>query len=392
MFEFYFDIRDIFKVPRAAFSIRRIAVHFRALVVAFFVYDVFSYVGLAISGISFTSAFSRYYLFPPILSFIAESAQISPAGVIIQLVGIFLFILINYIAGAAVAKITLEQLRGNSFYTAKESWAFVRRNWLAVITPPVIIFLFVSILIGVVLLFGAIGLIPFVGEFLVSLTVFPSYFIGLSILLFVVIGFFGFALTPAIVGSAGGDTFETTFELFSTVTNKPLRLIVYETVHTLFSALCTMVFAIVSILGIWISISFLTVVMGSKFLAIFSLAWGMLPSFVKFLFSSHFLGGALSWVKPGYIEFAGLPGVWDIIVSTVFVFGLYAIIGVIVAYALSVHNVGQTIIYIILRKNKDDENLLEAFDAEYEEALMREAAQATAEIKLRREKEDEKNS
>lgn len=392
MFEFYFDFRDIFKAPRSAFSIRRIAVHFRALIVAFFVYNVFSYIGLAISGVGFASAFARYYLFPPLFAFSAETAQISPAGVIVQFIGVFLFVLINYIAGAAVAKITLEQLRGNSFYTAKEGWGFVRRNWLAIVAPPVVIFIFLTALIGVVFLFGAIGLIPFVGELLVSLSALPLFFAGLLIFLFLVICFYALVLTPAIVGSTGGDTFETTFELFSTVTNKPLRLIIYEAIHTLFGALGVVVFFIASIIALWLSTSILTAIMGPKFLAIFSPAWGTLPSFVKFLFSSHFLGGALSWIKPGYIEFAGPPGVWDTIVATIFVFGLYAVIGLIVSYALSVHNVGQTIIYIILRKNKDDENLLETFDAEYEEALMREAAQATAELKQQRETEDEEDN
>ena len=62
------------------------------------------------------------------------------------------------------------------------------------------------------------------------------------------------------------------------------------------------------------------------------------------------------------------------------------------SYGLSIHNVGQTIIYVVLRKNKDDENLLETFDDEYEEALMREAAQASAEIKRQREEKYEESN
>ena len=80
----------------------------------------------------------------------------------------------------------------------------------------------------------------------------------------------------------------------------------------------------------------------------------------------------------------GPPGIWNGVVATIFAFGLYAVIGLIASYGLSVHNVGQTIIYIVLRKNKDDENLLGTFDNEYEEALMREAAKASAELKRQR--------
>jgi len=38
----------------------------------------------------------------------------------------------------------------------------------------------------------------------------------------------------------------------------------------------------------------------------------------------------------------------------------------------------------VLRKKKDDENLLATFDNEYDEALMREAAKASAELKRQR--------
>ncbi|MCP4231299.1 MAG: hypothetical protein GY771_14275 [bacterium] len=397
MYEFNFDFRDIFRVPRLAFSLRRILTHFRALIIAFFLYNVFSYLALIVSGVGFTSAFARYYLFPPLLMFgdIAcggEGTTSAPClGIFIQFIGILAFILINYVAGAATSKITLEQLRGNGFYTVKESRAFVRRNRLAIIAPPVVIFLVIAVFVGITLLFGAVGLIPYAGELMVSLSAVPLYFVGLLILLFSFVGLYAFVLTPAIVGCTGGDTFETTFELFSTATNRPLRLVVYETIHLVFGALGFLLFAVASVLALWFFITPLTAVMGPKFLVIFATAWNVLPSFVKYLFSSNFLGGILSWFKPGYIEMAGPPGVWSSIVATLFAFGLYSIIGIIVSYGLSIHNVGQTIIYVVLRKNKDDENLLETFDDEYEEALMREAAQASAEIKRQREDDDKES-
>ncbi len=68
---------------------------------------------------------------------------------------------------------------------------------------------------------------------------------------------------------------------------------------------------------------------------------------------------------------ASLPLAWpQAIAATVVSLGLLIIYGIAFAYGLNVHTVGQTLIYIILRKKKDDENLLEMFDDELEQAML----------------------
>jgi hypothetical protein len=66
-----------------------------------------------------------------------------------------------------------------------------------------------------------------------------------------------------------------------------------------------------------------------------------------------------------------LPLPWpQAIAATLMSLGLLVILGVVCSYILNVNTVGQTIIYTILRKKKDDENLLEMYDDELEQAVL----------------------
>jgi hypothetical protein len=68
---------------------------------------------------------------------------------------------------------------------------------------------------------------------------------------------------------------------------------------------------------------------------------------------------------------AVLPLPWpQAIAATLLSLGFLIIYGIVVSYILNVNTVSQTIIYTVLRKKKDDENLLEMYDDELEQAML----------------------
>jgi hypothetical protein len=192
-----------------------------------------------------------------------------------------------------------------------------------------------------------------------------------------------------VVATTGDDTFETSFELFSTLSGQPWRLGVYEVLAWALTAAAGALFALFTAAALKVAYLALYVPMGTKFAAAFAAAWRVMPCWLRGAYPGAC--GPPAWISSWDVRsfFAGgepaLPLPWpQAVAATLLSLSLLLIYGVVVAYVLNVNTVGQTIIYTILRKKKDDENLLEMYDDEMEQAMLAlgtqpEAAPGTAE-------------
>ncbi len=375
MYEMRFNFIDLFRIPRLAFRAKKIWIHFRALVFGLVLYNVFTYAGAVASGYNLLDVFRIYYLFPPVSLCdcgLWTSFILSPWGILLHVIGIVLFILPNYLALATVSKVTIEQLRGNDFYSAKEASAYTRRRWRAVVFTPVVYIVILGVLVGLGLLAGLIGKIPYVGELATAFMIVPMYLGGLVFVFTVVVFVISLPLTPAIVGATGSDTFETSFELFSTLSAQPWRLLIYELLYCFIRAFATVLFGVVSLLALRFAFTLLLIPMGAKFLLYFAAAWETMPAPFRALVAGTYTPccNLLNWFVPGYISTTGPIGGFDALVATILGVSILFVLGVIVSYSLSLVSTGQTVIYTILRKKKDGENILEFFDDDVEQALL----------------------
>jgi hypothetical protein len=375
MYEMRFNFVDLFRIPRLAFRAKKIWIHFRALVFGLVLYNVFTYAGAVVSGYGLLDSFRVYYLFPPLSLFQTElwsSFALEPWGIVLHVIGLVLLVLPNYLALATVSKVTIEQLRGNDFYSASEAGAYTRRRWRAVVFTPVAYIVILGVLIGLALLVGLIGKVPYVGELFAAFMTVPMYLGGLLFVFLVVVLVISLPLTPAIVGATGSDTFETSFELFSTLSAQPWRLLIYELLYCFIRAFATVLFGVVSLLALRIAFTLLLIPMGAKFLLYFAAAWETMPGPFRALVTGNYTPccDLLNWFVPGYISTTGPIGGFDALVATIFAVSILFVLGVIVSYSFSLVSTGQTVIYTILRQKKDGENILEFFDDDVEEALL----------------------
>lgn len=407
MVKLHFNFKDIFRAPRLAFSPKKIWIQFLGFLFGWLGYFLLTYlaVGLAknfgISEYGWAETWNAYKLFPlPI--FLPWSLKW------IWLIGIVWMIVMILLADAAVSKVTLEQLQGNDFYEVKESLGFVKKNWRAVIFSPIAIFLFALFFIVCGIILGWLGRIPWIGELVLSLFTIFIFFVCLFIVFLLISLYFSRWLAPAVVGTTNSDTFDTLFEIFSTVTTQPWRLVVYSILLVLLVALSGGIFIMASHESFTIADTVLGQrwVMGEKYYRVVAAAMGYLPTMRQvvpdFISRIPCCGENLSILFGGFsstpvgelrlfpfgAETLGNLPVFESISAFIVGIFLWLIFLMVFAYPKAVLSVGYTLIYIVLTQKKDNKNLLEKKEERREEWKPPEPV--VAEKKEEEKKEEEK--
>jgi hypothetical protein len=410
MKEMYFDFRDVFRAPRLALSLKKIWIHFVALVWGLLVYNILFYLGVFIVAIQqgytfdlwaeITFGAANFGIFPcPFVGpYLLYFGDIFLAWFVWG-VGLAFLLIYGFLARGAVAKITVEQLKGNDFYTRRESWRFVRKNWKAMIFAPVALVIILALMFAGGIILGLIASIPAVGQILATLFMFPFYAIGLFYVFLLGVFILSTFFSPVIVASTRNDVFETIFELYTTLSNQPWRLLTYEVLLKIISGIAVMLFTAVSFLGLNALFLSYSVVIADKMTLLLQKSIQFLPQLTilykgvisnLFLgtFPTHFIPGSMGSFTPnGWSEVFINPAIWcggtvtlpeyDItykISVALLAITLNLVLAFIISYGLAIGSVGQTVTYIVLRKKKDDENLLERVDEDLEEIIPTEEA------------------
>ncbi len=283
------------------------------------------------------------------------------ATTILMVIGAFIWIIIYFLFSTAVCKVTIEELRGDEFYSMRDALKFAFKQsktvYLALI-GLIAIFLFCLLWPSLV---GLVDLIPKVelaakhfGTPVTTFLTIPVYFLGLFMILTIIAFIFGLVLLPAISAVTGEDTFENLYQLFSTIWNQPWRLVIYAILLDFVLVLGFYIFTAISIIGMYIA-----------YLPSMLLAKQDSYYFADVIARSLKIIGASSHIQliPNAQTITSMP--WTLDLSTFFFFvSLIIIAGIVLAYPLSILSAGYTIIYVILRRKTTDENMLEVKEEE----------------------------
>ena len=360
MVELHFDFRDIFGTGRYGFDIKKILVHLFGLVLGYLIYEILVYASLFITGGSAVKQFWDTYALLPVCPLVDYAFEDITVGA--MWLGTFLLFVFFFLTSTMVSKITIEQLRGDHFFSMKASWGFVRNRWKSVFGTLVGLVVILVLLALIPIFVGLLGKIPTVGRVILMfasvLTPF-AFFIGL-LMAYLLVGL-GVSLffAPSVVAAADSDAFETAYQHLAMVWNQPWRVFIYEALLFGVKVICTPIWAIFCLIG-------------------FALA--MLP--IHFLIPTdmqHIMWQADRWLGGSIDKLAVLPymehfKVFDIgseptnlpitltIAAIFMTFSLLFIAGLVIAYLFSIASAGNTLIYTILRRRVDGENLLEVED------------------------------
>jgi len=357
----YFDIRDIFRTPRLALSGKKIWVHLVGLGLGWAIYLIFSYLALIANGQTITEIWNVHFLFPCLWN---VNLPITWYAWSIYWVGLLFWVIIFFLASLAVSRITYKQLKGDEFYSSGDSIKYIKKHGAAVIMGPVSILIIMAFFI----------IMAIVAAWIAKWPVLDILFLGLPYLLYFIVAIFvvytaivfmvSLILAPSIVGTAEEDTMETVFQSYSTLWAQPWRLVFYETLVVALGALATFIYSYAMIVGY----RFFNLIFGQSWLMggklsriseqassyIFGVNSPLTP-FISKIFNL-FTPASLGMVRPLYLTST------DIITIVMLTLALLIIGGSAIAYLLSNFSVGQSLIYIILRRKKDDEDLVERKD------------------------------
>jgi hypothetical protein len=387
MVKLYFDFRDVFRAARLGFSGKKIGLQFLGLLIGYVGYAIFTYIALVASGIGFGANWATYRLFPSVVT-----GELTWYGWILFLVGIIFWIIVWLLYSTAAAKLTYQQLKGDDFYTAREAMGFVGKNWKAIIFSPIMVILIVAFLLVCGIIVGLLGKIPYVGELGFAIFSIPIFAVALFLVFVAIVFCVGIILVPAIAATAREDSFETMIQFFSSIWSQTWRFVVYNVLLGAITVVCVYVFGALSYWALKLVYMVCGWTMGAKLhnMAMVAINWLPTKLGIWSLWSKGWWCGKLALVS-GYmsprVELHGAETV------AAFIMGIFlvVILGFVLSYGLSTWAAGQTIIYLILRKRKDDENLLEREDEEeeFEEAKVEEEKIEEVPPEEEKEKKDE---
>ena len=369
MIDFNFDFRDVFRAARLGLSSKKMWVMLISLLSIHVIYFVFGYMALLLCDFSLAEIWHSFGLFP-----LAVVDQFSWLSWMAYLLGIVTCLIVYLFASTVVGRITYRQLRDDDFCTVGEAIRFTARHWKAALVSPFSYVLIVAFFAFCGLILGLVARIPWIGELGFSVFLVPVVFVAAFVALIGVATVLSFALGPAIVASTGEDTMETCIQSFSTLWSQPWRVVAYEALLKIMTAIATGIFGFFVFAALLLVYWICGIFMGPKLANIASVAIHYLPTCPFFQGIPRCLSifQADSWLP--VLPVTQTMGTTGQIAAVICGLSLVVIMWVPVSYAWSTLAAGQTIIYAILRKKKDDDNLLERTEEELGDASCEESA------------------
>jgi|SaaInl7_200m_RNA_FD_contig_31_1681396_length_1960_multi_16_in_0_out_0_2 hypothetical protein len=344
MIKLHFDIRDIFRVIRLGWSGKKIWIGLCGMIVAWAGYSILVIISHLAAGATLSDVWQRYGLFPG-----ATPASQALLPAIIGVVGMLFALAVFFLSTCMMCKVTFQQLKGDDFYSSGDALKFIKENWRGVLFGPVATVALFAFFVVVGIVIGLLGrYIPYVGEFALALGFIPIFFCALVAVFIAIAIVVSVSMSPAIVGSVGEDSLEVVIQSFSLTWSQPWRLVLY----------C-----------LWMKVS---VGIGAALLAFFMTSTLGLLTWACGLFMGGKLANMLD-VAQRYVpvDLTQCDGVSSCLPAATAASGsetwsgyilaamLLLLLGVFFSYIQAAYASGTSLIYVILRKKKDDENLLE---------------------------------
>ncbi len=352
----HFNWLDLFKAPRLAISTgKRLIIQTTGLLAGYAGYLILTYLAWLFAGQSVGQTWDNFGLFP-VWGFGFDSW----ISALFWWLGIAFFLFTSLWFSTAVAKVTYEELKGDQFYSAKESLSFIKGRFSSVISSPLTLFFLFAFLVIVGALIGLVGRIPAFGELFFALIFgIPVFVVAVFGVLVGLVFFSSLILTPAVVGTLKSDTFTTVLEYFQTVWNQPGRFFGYAGINLIFAKVG------IFVMGYFFMRAFEMIhwacgsTMGDKLDRIFDAAWGYLPpGEITGFFTTLYPGSSIGYGFPFSLGATDL-GFTGTLAAFLMGITLVAVFFLLLGYGLTVFTCGQTIGYIITYKHRENENLLD---------------------------------
>ncbi len=281
-------------------------------------------------------------------------------GTMVYTLGVALSWIVMAMGMTAAARVTFQEFRGDYFFSSWDAIRFALKNWKRIVLSPLLILVLLAMITVAGIIEALIFKIPYLGELFNSLMlilILPFTLIWLFIAIVFVVAL---RYTPSVTASIEEDFFEVVYQIFSSVSAQPARLVGYAVVTTVQAVVGFFIWSVALYQGFQIFYRiFGHVDSGKTYLLITNAYYLILEAFPALRWFSHdpVLAQLQYIATPQSQSWLGCS--WSMAISS---WILAIFIGMImmaaVSYFLSVIAVGDTIAYLIIRYKKDEDDLI----------------------------------
>ncbi len=235
-----FNFKDVLWAPAKALSAKRILVMTLFLVIGLGLYDIFTYVALAIEGERVGLVYAVYGLLP-----FYKFVYANTLAQIVASVGVVLAVLSVMLGMFGVASFEMEAVRGNRFFPPLRAIRFCLKRFNQIFLSELAIVLFILFIVILFAIFGFISRIPYVGDWIFAIFfVIPGFLVAIFTVFIFAVFQISIVLLPAVAAAERkGEAFSAILETFSTVIRQPVRWVLYTAYGLVVAKLCSFVYA-----------------------------------------------------------------------------------------------------------------------------------------------------
>jgi hypothetical protein len=342
----YYDIRDVLLAPARAFSAKAIFVMTTFLILALVVYDLGFYLAHLVDGAKLSVVYSVYGIFPG-----PSPALSGSVGQVVFGIGVLAAIYAVMLGLLGVAVFTMEQIRGNRFFSVAESLRFIRSRAKQLLLCELALVAFVTFIVALFAIAGLLGRIPVVGEWLYSIFyVFPAYFIALFTVFIVAVFQISIILAPAAAAAERrGEIFGVILETFSSIIRQPLRWGVYTIYAIVAGKLASFLYAYFAVRAVQFTNWAIGLTDGGKLAKLVESSLSHLPMRSDVVKETFNIFPGIDWG----LDLLRFVRSGDSAASYVMAFMLFVIFASILGYFMAVIGTGQAYAYVVIRYKKD---------------------------------------
>lgn len=363
--DLHYDFRDIFKAPRIALSGKYLLAQTRPLIYGYVGYLILTYAALMIEGNVLSAIWNDYFIFPFLN--LGLSHWYTRALWLLGILGV----IASYDYGnLTVAKLALEELKGDLFFPLTAAAAEARNNlrplWAAAL-------LLIALIVTLSLIQGVIGLvelIPGLGPTLYAILYVVPFFLWSLFVVFIAFGLTTAILTlPAIVTAREKDAFGATFYIYNVIWTQPFRWVSQTVVGVVLAKLGIWILGYFFMRALQLTNFIAATITGEKAGNVILPAYSALEpvnriiSFFTTLYPGSHIGyhfapqvsPVIAFVQPTAAEYVG---------SLIIAIGLALVWLVIISYGINIITCSQLISFILIRHREDGEKLTDVPTAE----------------------------
>ena len=361
-----YNYTDIFRAPRLALSGKKILFLIKGNLFGYIAYFIFSLISLLSTGMSTQEIISKYGLYPCLFGHQAEWFSW-----LVYFFGISIWFFALMLSLTGVCRIFLKQLKGNDFFSGKDTSKFVFKHRYAVILTPITMLLIITFFLLLAFIFALIGKIPIIGNLTLPI-LYILYFLGsVFTILSTFVLFTSLIYTPSIIGLYEEDTMGSVFQTYSITFSQPWRILFYNIILAILIFIGIEIFSWICLNSIGL-ISYIfgqNVFMGDQFSVIHNHSLSVVfpniivDTFVHYktlILEKINLNSGIPLLFSPSTNLAGLNDLSVIeTISSILLSIVYFTIALSVfSYGLAMLAVGQSLMFVTFKKLSDDDDLI----------------------------------